>query len=66
MIQKKITTKKKLGRIFRNLPKKVLDLTNGEVVIEIRYAPATILFLSTDIGAAGKTSSTPTYTIDNY
>ena len=45
---------------------KVLDLTNVEVVIEIRYAPSTILFLGTDVGATGRTSITPTYTINNY
>jgi hypothetical protein len=45
---------------------KVLDLTNVEVVIEIRYAPATILFLGVDVGATGKTSATPTYKIDKY
>jgi hypothetical protein len=45
---------------------KVLDLTNVEVVIEIRYAPATILFLGVDVGATGRTSATPTYTLNNY
>ena len=45
---------------------KVLDLTNIEVVIEIRYAPATILFLGVDVGATGKTSAVPTYTLNNY
>ena len=45
---------------------KVLDLTNVELVIEIRYAPATILFLGVDVGATGRTSATPTYTINNY
>jgi len=45
---------------------KVLDLTNVEVVIEIRYAPSTILILGTDIGATGRTSIVPTYTINNY
>jgi hypothetical protein len=45
---------------------KILDLTNVEVIIEIRYAPATILILGADIGATGKASSTPTYNINNY
>ena len=45
---------------------KVIDLTNVEVVIEIRYAPATILFLGTQIGATGRVSATPTYTLNNY
>lgn len=45
---------------------KVLDLTNVEVVIEIRYAPATILFLGVDVGATGRTTATPTYTLNNY
>jgi hypothetical protein len=45
---------------------KVLDLTNVEVVIEIRYAPATILFLGVDVGATGRASATPTYTLNNY
>jgi hypothetical protein len=45
---------------------KVLDLTGCEVVIEIRYAPATILFLVQDVGSTGSTSTTPSYTIDKY
>jgi hypothetical protein len=45
---------------------RVLDLTNVEVVVEIRYAPATILFLGTQIGATGRTTAVPTYTINNY
>jgi hypothetical protein len=45
---------------------KVLDLTNCEVIVEIRYAPATILFLGVDVAATGRTTATPTYTINNY
>ena len=45
---------------------KVLDLTNVEVIIEIRYAPATILFIGVDVGTTGRASATPTYTINNY
>jgi len=51
---------------FLGTCQKILDLTNVEVIIEIRYAPATILILGADIGATGKTSSTPTYNINNY
>ncbi len=44
---------------------RVLDLTNVEVVIEIRYAPATIMFKGLD--ATGTvTAATPSYQIDNY
>lgn len=44
---------------------KVLDLTNVEVVVEIRYAPATIMWRGLD--ATGTPANlTPTYTIDNY
>jgi hypothetical protein len=51
---------------FLGTCQKILDLTNVEVIVEIRYAPATILILGADIGATGKTSSTPTYNINNY
>lgn len=51
---------------FLGTCQKVLDLTNVEVVVEIRYAPATILFLGVDVGATGKVSSVPTYTLNNY
>ncbi len=44
---------------------KVLDLTNVEVVIEIRYAPANILWKGVVV-AAGESLLSPTYTIDNY
>ena len=44
---------------------RVLDLTNVEVVIEIRYAPPTIMFKGID--ATGTvTAATPSYTIDAY
>ena len=45
---------------------KVLDLRDCEVVIEIRHAPSTILFLGVDVAATGRTSTTPTYTLNNY
>jgi hypothetical protein len=44
---------------------KVLDLTNVEVIIEIRYAPAVIMFRGLD-ATGTPTNVTPTYTIDNY
>jgi hypothetical protein len=44
---------------------RVLDLTNVEVVIEIRYAPANILWKGVVV-AAGETALTPSYTIDQY
>jgi hypothetical protein len=44
---------------------RVLDLTNVEVVIEIRYAPANILWKGVVV-AAGEALLNPTYTIDNY
>ena len=44
---------------------RVLDLTNVEVVIEIRYAPANILWKGAAV-AAGETAINPSYTIDNY
>ena len=44
---------------------KVLDLTNVEVVVEIRYAPANILWKGVAV-AAGESAITPSYTIDNY
>ena len=44
---------------------KVLDLTNVEVVIEIRYAPANILWKGVAV-AAGESALSPSYTIDNY
>lgn len=44
---------------------KILDLTNVEVVIEIRYAPSTILWKGVAV-AAGESALTPSYTIDNY
>ena len=43
----------------------ILDLTNVEVVIEIRYAPANILWKGVVV-AAGESLLAPTYTIDNY
>ena len=51
---------------FLGTCQKVLDLTNVEVIIEIRYAPSTILFLGVDVGATGRTSAVPTYTLNNY
>ena len=44
---------------------KVLDLTNVEVVVEIRYAPAPILWKGVAV-AAGESALSPSYTIDNY
>lgn len=44
---------------------KVLDLTNVEVVVEIRYAPAQILWKGVAV-AAGESALSPSYTIDNY
>lgn len=44
---------------------KVIDLTNVEVVIEIRYAPSTILWKGVAV-SAGESALTPSYTIDNY
>jgi hypothetical protein len=44
---------------------KILDLTNVEVVIEIRYAPAAILWKGVAV-AAGETAAVPSYTIDKY
>ena len=44
---------------------KVLDLTNVEVVVEIRYAPAQILWKGVVV-AAGESALSPSYTIDNY
>jgi hypothetical protein len=44
---------------------RVLDLTNVEVVIEIRYAPATISFKGIN-ATAPVTEITPAYTINNY
>jgi hypothetical protein len=51
---------------FLGTAQKILDLTNVEVVIEIRYAPATILCLGVDVGATGRTSTAPTYSIQNF
>jgi len=44
---------------------KILDLTNVEVVIEIRYAPAAILWKGVAV-AAGEAAAVPSYTIDKY
>ncbi len=44
---------------------KVIDLTNVEVVVEIRYAPSTILWKGVAV-SAGESALTPSYTIDNY
>ena len=44
---------------------RVLDLTNVEVVIEIRYAPSSILWKGVAV-AAGEVALNPSYTIDNY
>lgn len=44
---------------------KVLDLTNVEVVVEIRYAPSNILWKGVPV-SAGESALTPSYTIDNY
>ena len=43
---------------------RVLDLTNVEVVVEIRYSPSTIVFKGT--AQTVGTVSTPAYTIDKY
>jgi hypothetical protein len=51
---------------FLGTCQKILDLTNVEVVIEIRYAPASILFQGLPIGATGLTTFTPSYTLPNY
>jgi len=51
---------------FLGTAQRILDLTNVEVIVEIRYAPATILFLGQDVGATGRTTATPTYTLDKY
>lgn len=51
---------------FLGTAQKILDLTNVECIIEIRYAPATILFLGQDVGTSGRTTATPNYTINNY
>lgn len=44
---------------------KVLDLTNVEVVVEIRYAPAVIMWRGLD-ATGTPAAATPTYTLDNY
>jgi hypothetical protein len=44
---------------------RVLDLSNVEVVIEIRYAPAQIMFKGLD-ATGTPTTVTPSYSIDNY
>jgi hypothetical protein len=44
---------------------RVLDLTNVEVVIEIRYAPSSILWKGVVV-AASEVALTPSYSIDNY
>ena len=44
---------------------KVLDLTNVEVVVEIRYAPANILWKGATV-AGTETALSPSYTIENY
>ena len=43
---------------------RVLDLTNVELVVEIRYASQNIMFKGLD--ATTPTNVSPTYTIDNY
>lgn len=43
----------------------ILDLRNVELVVEIRYASANIVFKGIE-AAATLTARTPTYTIDNY
>jgi len=45
---------------------RVLDLTNVEVVIEIRYAPAAIMFKGIDATGGTPAAATASYTIDNY
>ena len=50
---------------FLGTCQKVLDLTNVEVIIEIRYAPSTILVLGVDVATSTATYA-PTYTIDKY
>ena len=44
---------------------KVLDLTNVELVLEIRYSPSNILWKGVAV-AAGESALSPSYTIDNY
>lgn len=43
---------------------KVLDLTNVEIILEIRYVSAAFMFLGID--ATTPTALTPSYQIDNY
>ena len=43
----------------------ILDLTNVECVVEIRYAPANILWKGVAV-SAGEAALVPSYTIDNY
>lgn len=43
---------------------RILDLTNVELVVEIRYASTNIMFKGLD--ATTPTNVTPTFTIDNY
>ena len=43
---------------------RIVDFTDVEVVVEIRYAPANIMFLGAAV--ASPSSLTPSYTINNY
>jgi len=49
---------------FLGTANRIIDLTNTELIVEIRYAPATIVFKGVD--AAANVAATPTYSIDNY
>jgi hypothetical protein len=44
---------------------RILDLTNVEVVIEIRYAPTSIIFKGID-GTGTTATATPTYSLENF
>jgi hypothetical protein len=49
---------------FLGTANRIVDLTNTELIVEIRYAPGSIVFKGAD--AAANVAATPTYTIDNY
>jgi len=49
---------------FLGTANRIIDLTNTELIVEIRYAPASIVFKGVD--AAANVAATPKYTIDKY
>ena len=60
--QRKLQIRNWIG--FLGTANKIIDLTNTELIVEIRYSSANIIFKGA--AATSETAATPSYTINNY